>query len=133
VARPADEVLRSYAAAWERGDREAAFSHYAADVVMRLPGRSPEAGAHRGRTAVVACIRRLLERVDGLEVEVEVLDRLTSGERVALLLRERARRGGETLDIRRVNLYRVRDGRIVEIDVFEADQYQVDAFFGSGS
>ena len=31
---------------------------------------------------------------------------------------------------RRVNVYRVRDGKITEIDIFEADQYDVDEFVG---
>lgn len=29
-----------------------------------------------------------------------------------------------------MNLYRVREDKIVEIDIFEADQYDVDEFFG---
>jgi hypothetical protein len=36
----ASEVLAQYAAAWERGEPEAAYEWYADDVVMRLPGRS---------------------------------------------------------------------------------------------
>lgn len=118
--------MQSYADAWERGDPEAAFGHYAEDVVMRLPGRGALAGEHRGRQAVAACIRELLALTDG--VEVEVLDRAASAEHVFLLLRERAA-GGARLDIRRVNAYRVRGGEIVEISIFEGDQYAVDEFF----
>jgi hypothetical protein len=33
------------------------------------------------------------------------------------------------LDIRRANVYRVRDDRIVEIWIFEHDQYAVDEWF----
>jgi hypothetical protein len=29
-----------------------------------------------------------------------------------------------------VNVYTVRNDRIVDMDIFEADQYEVDAFFG---
>lgn len=126
----AAELLDAYAAAWGRGDPEAAFGFYADDVVMHLPGRGALAGSHRGRDAVVATIRALLSRTDGLPVEVEVLDRLTSRDRVALLLRETTSRGPERLEIRRVNVYRVRADQIIEIEVFEADQYAVDAFFG---
>jgi ketosteroid isomerase-like protein len=123
-------VLDAYAAAWGRGDPEAAFEFYADDVVMRLPGRGSLAGTHTGRDAVIDAIRGLLDRTDGLPVEVEVIDRLTSPDRVALLLREAASRGSEHLELRRVNLYRVSAGKIVEIEIFEADQYEVDAFFG---
>jgi hypothetical protein len=29
-----------------------------------------------------------------------------------------------------VNVYRIEGGRIAEIDIYEADQYEVDEFFG---
>jgi hypothetical protein len=48
---------------------------------------------------------------------------------VALLGRERLGSGADTLDIRRANVYRIRDDKIVEVRIFEADQYAVDAWF----
>jgi ketosteroid isomerase-like protein len=125
-----EEVLSEYAAAWARGDAEAAFAWYAEDVVMRLPGRGRHAGVHAGRERVIGAIRALLERTGDGTAVVDPIDRLASGERVALVLREVVTRGDERLELRRVNLYRVRGDRIVEIDIFEADQYEVDAFFG---
>jgi ketosteroid isomerase-like protein len=122
--------MAAYAGAWERGDPEAAWAFYADDVVMRLPGRGPLAGAHEGRAAVVTAIRALLARTSDVAAEVEVLDRLVSGDRVALVLREAVVRDGERLELRRVNVYRVHDGQIADIDIYEANQYEVDAFFG---
>jgi hypothetical protein len=49
---------------------------------------------------------------------------------VALVLREVVQRGDERLELRRVNLYRVIDSKIAAIDIFEANQYDVDEFFG---
>ena len=126
----ADEVMRAYAEAWARGESDTAFGFYADDVVMHLPGRGGLAGSHAGKPAVVAAIRALLARTDGAEATVDVQDRLVSEDRVALVLREVVTRGGRTLDLRRVNVYRVRDGLIADIDIFEADQYEVDEFFG---
>lgn len=97
---------------------------------MHLPGRGSLAGTHRGRVAVIDAIKLLLARTDGLPVEVEVLDRLVSAHGVALVLREEATRGAERLELRRVNLYRVTDGKIRAIGIFEANQYEVDEFFG---
>ena len=125
----ATEVLAQYAAAWERGDPGAAFEWYADDVVMRLPGRGRDAGVHEGKPAVTAVINALLARTADHSAEVEVLDRLASPSRVALLLHEVVVRDDQRLELRRVNVYTVRDDRIVDIGVFEANQYEVDAFF----
>jgi ketosteroid isomerase-like protein len=125
----ADEVLAEYAAAWARGDPDAAFTWYAEDVVMRLPGRSREAGVHEGRDAVVTAITSLLERTGDDPVEVEVLDRLSTQSRMAVVVREVVQREDARLELRRVNVYTVRDDRIVDIDIFEANQYEVDEFF----
>ena len=121
--------MNAYAAAWAAGTPEVAWSFYADDVMMRLPGRGSLAGEHRGRAAVVEVITALLARTDGQPVSVEVLDQLTSANRVALVLREVVSRGDASLDLRRVNVYEVVDGKITRIDVFEANQYEVDEFF----
>ena len=126
----ASEVMAAYGAAWEAGDPERAWTFYAEDVVMHLPGRGALAGDHRGRDAVIAAIQALLARTSDLSAEIEVVDRLVSPDRVALLVREAVVRGDERLELRRVNVYRVADDRIVEIDIFEANQYEVDGFFG---
>lgn len=125
----AESVMADYAAAWSRGDPDAAFAFYAEDVVMHLPGRGSLAGDHIGRPAVIAAISALLARTDGTQVEVEVLDRMVSATSVGLVIREAVTRGDAHLELRRVNVYRVVDDKIVDIDIFEADQYDVDAFF----
>ncbi len=125
-----EDVMLAYAGAWEAGDPHRAWTFYSDDVVMRLPGRGSLAGIHRGKEAVVAAISALLDRTSEFAAEVLVIDRLVSGDRVALLLEEAVERGDSRLELRRVKVYKVRDDRIVEIDIFEADQYAVDDFFG---
>ena len=98
--------------------------------MSRPEGRGSLAGTHKGRSAVIGAIQALLARTSVLAPEVEVLDRLVSGDRVALVLREAVTCDRTRLELRRVNLYRVEDGKIAEIDVFEANQYEVDEFFG---
>lgn len=122
--------MAAYAAAWERGDPEGAFAFYGEEVTLRLPGRGALAGVHEGREAVITTIRTLLDRTSDQSATVDVLDRLVSPTRVAMFVRESVRRGDDTLELRRVNLYQVRDDEIVAIDIFEGDQYEVDEFFG---
>jgi hypothetical protein len=62
-------------------------------------------------------------------LELEVVDALTSDDRFALIVNERFHRDGGDVDIHRANVYRVRDDEIVEIWIFEGDQYAVDDLF----
>jgi uncharacterized protein len=128
----AREVIVEYPAAMERGDREAAVALYAEDVVMHVPGRSSLAGERRGRDAVLAYLRAGLELAPG-GVEVDLID-LLEGERdrVALLLRETLHGAAGDLVLRRANVYTVRDGAIVEIWIFEHDQYAIDQLMEEG-
>jgi ketosteroid isomerase-like protein len=122
--------MRRYLAAVQARDWPAAFSLVADDVTVRVPGQSALAGEHHGKESFAAYVEAALARAHGAEVEVELVDMLVSDERVALLVRERFGRGDDAVEIRRANVYTVRDDRIVEIWIFEADQYAVDELFG---
>jgi hypothetical protein len=46
------------------------------------------------------------------------------------MLREAVSRSEASLELYRVNVYRVLNGKIAQIDIYEANQYEVDEFFG---
>jgi ketosteroid isomerase-like protein len=120
------DVMRRYLAAVQRGDWATGFGFFADDVVLHAPGRSSLAGDHRGRQAVEGYLHAALDRAHGAQVEVELVDMLASGERVALVVRERFGRHDGAVEIHRANLYRLRGDQIVEVWIFEANQYEVD-------
>jgi ketosteroid isomerase-like protein len=126
----AKDVMERYVAAARRGDFDAAFAMFAEDIVFRIPGRSSFAGEHHGRERAMAYINEARALSREHEVEVEVVDALTSADRFALIVVERFHRGGEIVEIRRANVYRVRGEEIDEIWIFEGDQYAVDALMG---
>lgn len=128
----AREVVGKYLAAMQRGDREAALALYADDVVVRIPGRSAFAGERHGRAAFLEYLSAALAAADE-GADVELIDTLSGdGERVALLLRERLRGARGELVMLRANVYTVRDGKIVDLRIYEHDQYAVDEYLGSG-
>ena len=129
TAAQVQTVMDRYVDAVRAGDWETAFGFFADDIVLRVPGRSSLAGERRGRQAARAYIDAALAKAHGQEVEVELIDRLTSEQRVALIVRERFARPDRDVEIRRANVYRIAGGRIVEIWIFEADQYAVDELF----
>jgi len=122
----AEQVMRLYVAAVLRGDLQAAYAFFAVDVVGHVPGRSALAGELRGREAVIAYIERGRAVSHGAEVKLELVDMLSSEKRVMLLVYERFARASRVVEIRRANVYTVERGQIVEVRIFEADQYTVD-------
>jgi ketosteroid isomerase-like protein len=128
----AEEVKESYVAAVRRGDFDAAFARFAQDIVLRIPGRSEFAGEHRGHAAAMAYIEAARARSREHQVQVEIVDALVGEERFALVVVERFHRDGEVVEIPRANVYRVRGEEIVEIWIFEGDQYAVDDLMTSG-
>lgn len=121
------ELMTEYLAAAKEGDWDTALAYLAEDIVFHIPGRSTFAGDQRGKDAAAEYIRTIRDHYRGGEIELELIDMLASEERVALLVRERFHGDGEPVEIRRANVYRVRDDAIVEISIYEADQYTVDA------
>jgi ketosteroid isomerase-like protein len=120
------ELITEYLAAARAGNWDTAFGYFADDIVFRIPGRSRFAGERRGKEAAVEYIQSFRDHYGEGEIEVELIDMLASDDRVALLVRERFL-GDETIEIRRANVYRVRNDAIAEITIFEGDQYTVDA------
>jgi len=120
------ELMTDYLDAAKRGDWDTAFGFFAEDIVIHIPGRSRFAGDRQGRDAAVDYIETVRDRYRDGRIELEVIDMLASEERVALLVRERFHGDGPTVEIRRANVYRVENGQIVEVSIFEADQYLVD-------
>ena len=125
--------MQDYIAAARSGDFSAAYRLYSEDIVGHVPGRSSFAGELRGREAVIAYIEHARGLSHDGDVELEVVDMLHSDERVTLLVREVFHLPTGDVEIRRSNVYRIRDGRIVEISVYEANQYEVDALLGDKS
>jgi ketosteroid isomerase-like protein len=128
---PAVELMRRYMACARSGDFGAAYEFFADDVALRIPGASVMAGEFRGRQVAIDYIEHARALSQGDDVEVHVIDMLAGHDRVALLVRERFHRPYGPVDIHRANVYTVRDGEIVEIWIFEGDQYAVDALLAA--
>jgi uncharacterized protein len=123
------DVIDAYLAAAQRGAWETAAAFLAPDLRLRIPGRSSFAGEHRGREAAMRYIEHARSLSSEHEVEVELIDTLVGDERVALMVREWLHLKSGTVEVNRVNVYRVVGGQIVEVAIYEADQYTVDELF----
>jgi len=126
-----NDVIERYVGAAKAGDFDGAYAFFADDLRVRIPGRSALAGEYVGRDVAIDYINRARALSHGSEVELDLMATLSGGDRVALLVRERFHRPEGPVDIHRANVYTVRDGRIVEIWIFEGDQYEVDGLFAA--
>jgi ketosteroid isomerase-like protein len=123
---PRELITNHYLAAARSGDFHTAYGYFADDLRIRVPGRSEWAGERTGKQHAIDYIEAARARFAG-RVELDVTDVLASDERVILMVTERFHDDGRPpLEIRRANAYTVRGDRIVEIAIFEGDQYAVD-------
>jgi hypothetical protein len=113
------EVVLEFFARLGRGDVAGLIELYHPDLVYTVMGRTPLSGTYRGLPEVQ---RRLFApvfaRVDGLALVCE--ETIAEGERVVALAggKGTAKPSGEPYQNRYVFVYRVREGRIVEVSEY---------------
>jgi len=123
-------ILRKAYEAFAAGDMAALTELFAEDVVWHLPGRNPLAGTHRGRDAVFAVFTKTAQ-LSGSTFRIELHDVLANDEHTVAIQRETGSRQGRQLDVRDVEIYHVRDGKITEWWSFSDDERQNDEFWSS--
>src|SRR5215207_9024143 len=111
------ELMIEYLAAARRGDWDAAFGHFADDILIRIPGRSEWAGERRGRAAVAGYIEAVRNRYRDGRIELELIDMPAGEGRGVRLVREPFLGSGAPGEIGRANVYTIRDNRIAEISI----------------
>jgi ketosteroid isomerase-like protein len=117
-------VLGDYAKAWTAGDPAAIFAAYHEDFVLHYFGESPLAGSHRGKAAAMPVLMEATRRSGRRLLSIE--DVLAGEGLGALVAREALGCGDDAREVRRILLYRVRDGQLFECWLFDEDQRFVD-------
>jgi ketosteroid isomerase-like protein len=129
VAKANEALIRKYVAAGKAQDTDTLRTILADDVVMHFHGRNALAGANKGREATWT---KLGEVWGPLKLEFKILkiqDLLVNDNRAVLLMKVRISSPDGIVESNRVDVYRIVDGKIVELWVYDDDQYAVDALF----
>jgi ketosteroid isomerase-like protein len=115
-------------AAIARADEAALRRLLADDVVVRFPGTGPFAGEHAGPEAVLALWARQRQHLIARAPSLETVDVLEGDDHVIAMTRGRAEGigGWETM-----NVYRLRDGRVVEASPIVRGLEAFDRFWSS--
>lgn len=123
------EVIERYCDAWKKGDVGALVDCYHDDFTLHYFGRSQLAGDHVGKPAALAALGKATQ-LSGRKL-LEVHDILATDNHAVVLARERFERDGKTLEVGRVFVYHVKDGRLSECWLYDDDQRAVDEFWGT--
>lgn len=112
---------------FNRGDLQTIKDEvFSADLVWRLPGRHPLGGVKRGPDEVVAFFGALVQS----GIKVDLIDIDAWGENTVVEVhRGHGTAGNAALDALNCTHYRIRDGRIADVQVYMSDQYGADNFF----
>jgi uncharacterized protein len=101
---------------------------FAEDAVWTVPGAGLMAGVYRGREQILRFLARLPKETDGTYGS-RLIDVLASDERAAALYRATGERGGRTLDLDQVLLFRIEDGLVREVLALPADPAEFEIFW----
>ena len=122
------EWVRKIAQQVTNGNMEALYDAMSDDVVYRVtsPPNAPWAGTHRGKDQIRRALGHNLADIKTFRL----VDVFGSGERYAMLLHEHyvVRSTGKHVEHDNVVVFRVKDGRIIELEEF-GDSAQIQAAF----
>ncbi|HJZ60495.1 MAG TPA: nuclear transport factor 2 family protein [Gemmataceae bacterium] len=101
---------------------------FAKDLVWNLPGRHPLAGTKCGAEEVIAFFNELVK--SNIKVDLVRID-AWGDDTVVEVHRGHGRVGDAVLDALNCTHYRIKDGKIAEVQVYMSDQYGADNFFSA--
>jgi uncharacterized protein len=131
IDHPLVQRIMNYQAAMARQDFSEGATIFAPDVAYVVPGNNPLSGHYEGPEAVMGYFGRLMELTRGT-YEISDMLWLTCNERITLSTVNTATIGDRSLTWNEAIVFEFVDGLKKRIDLFQADQSAVDAFFGPG-
>lgn len=124
------EIVRRIWEAVERQDTEAAFALYDPEVVFdnsTVPG--PLAGVYHGQEAMRQFSEEWRQSFDAETYRAQAETFINAGDRVVVGVRltARGKSSGAEVEMRRWNVYEVRNGLVIRVDVFETRSEALEA------
>ncbi|HEY1093622.1 MAG TPA: nuclear transport factor 2 family protein [Glycomyces sp.] len=123
-------VARTYYEAMSAGDIPTATSLFAADIAWHQPGDHRFAGLKDGAAAVGEMIGAQMALTEGTFELKFTGEPMVNGALAAIPVHFAGKRDGAEMSMDGVDVFRVEDGKIVEMWLFSADQDAEDAFWG---
>ncbi|SFU41604.1 hypothetical protein SAMN05216350_101856 [Polaromonas sp. YR568] len=117
-------VVKRYAEAWAANDLKGIIDSYHDEVVFHYAGNNPLSGTHRGKPACLAVLKQVKQKTDRKLIAIrDVL----AGEVFGLIVAvEEFQHQGRAIQLERLLRYTVRDGKLSECWIHDADQALID-------
>jgi predicted SnoaL-like aldol condensation-catalyzing enzyme len=122
------EAITQLIEAFNQRNLEPGSKLFAEDVILHCPGKSRISGEYQGNAGVVKFWQKqIMLTKETFQAEVVAV---SQGEGTLMLVIEiSVNKDGQIFSWRRVNHYKVVEGRVVEGWIYEGDQYTADAVF----
>jgi uncharacterized protein len=125
MSHPNEELVRKGYEAFSTGDVTSMRQLLDPQVVWHAGGRNALSGDYRGIEDVLSFFARTMEHTQG-SFRVSVEEVLVNDGGAAVVQRSSAQRNGKSFDDRGLQLFRISDGKAVEVWQYFGDPYAVD-------
>ncbi len=129
------ETVRRLFEAVEQRDLPGVLAAYDAEIVIREADSLPYGGEYRGHAGAANHGRGYVAAWGKLQTAAEQkmdAEFLDAGDYIVVIWRQRAaKKSGEKFDAPAVSLYKMRDGKIIESQMFHADTAAILQFIAS--
>jgi ketosteroid isomerase-like protein len=129
MAHPNEEIVRRGYKAFGEGDMDTLRSLFAPDAVHVATGNNPVSGEYKGVDEILGYYGRLFELTDGTFAAELQSVQAEGDDTVVAKHRERAQRGGKTLDDDETLTFTLADGQFTRLVEKHGDQAAYDAFW----
>jgi predicted SnoaL-like aldol condensation-catalyzing enzyme len=122
------ESIKQLVEAFNQRNLEPGSKLFSEDVALHCPGKNRISGDYQGKSGVVEFWQKQIALTD--ETFRAEIVAVSQGEGTLVLIIEiSAQKNGKNYSWRRVNHYKVVEGRVVESWIYEGDQYTADEVF----
>lgn len=124
------EVVTAYAQALSTGDVPTAFAHFSSGINWHQPGNNRFSGVKRGAEEIGRMLGAMMEATKGSFALKSDGNIMSNGAFVAMPVRFSGTIEDRHIDMRGVDLFEVKDGKITGVWLFSDDQGLEDEFWG---
>jgi ketosteroid isomerase-like protein len=125
MSHPHEDLVRKGYDAFSAGDMTAIRELLDPHVAWHSGGHNALSGDYRGVEEVLGFFGRTMELTQG-SFRASIEEVLVNDQGAAVVQRSSAQRNGKSLDDRGVQLFRISDGKVVEVWQYWGDPYAAD-------